>query len=110
MKVLVVALAVAALCAAPLVLAGEGPSAPAKPDFKKMDKDGDGKVTVAEFAGYIEAYPELGLAKAVFEEMDVNKDGVVTLSEFEAWVPISPKGSEAPEVPAAPEGAEAPKM
>lgn len=59
----------------------------AKPDFKKMDSNGDNKVVAAEFDAYVVAYPELGLTKIVFQEWDVSKDGTVTLEEFEAWQP-----------------------
>jgi hypothetical protein len=61
--------------------AKKGPSAEQK--FKKLDKDGDGQVTLKEFVGLNE-----GEAKATrerqFQKMDKNHDGVVTLDEFKS--------------------------
>ena len=41
--------------------------------FKKLDKDGDGKVSLAEFTTYEER---------TFERMDKNGDGVITRDEM----------------------------
>lgn len=82
---------VCALCAAVVVLAAAVIAAEkttAKPDFAKMDTNGDNKVDATEFDAYVVAYPELGLTKAVYDQWDVNKDGTVTHQEFEAWKPI----------------------
>jgi len=51
---------------------GEGK---AKHGFEKLDTNGDGKVTEAEF---------LDVQKARFADMDTNKDGAVTKEEGEA--------------------------
>jgi Ca2+-binding EF-hand superfamily protein len=60
-----------ALCALPNAFAGKD----ADHHFKKMDTNGDGKVTRAEHAAG---------AKQMFTECDVNKDGVVTAAEMDA--------------------------
>ncbi|MCX6340744.1 MAG: hypothetical protein NTX71_12660 [Candidatus Aureabacteria bacterium] len=57
------------------------------PDFKKMDKNADGKISEAEFAAYTVEYPELGMSKTGFATWDVDKDGMVTIDEFEAIYP-----------------------
>lgn len=87
MRVAMVMLVLAALCVAPLLTAAEC-VAEAKPEFAKIDKDADGSLTAVEFDAYVEAYPELGIAKGVFTEIDVNQDGSVTAEEFTVWAPI----------------------
>lgn len=88
MRSLVVILAVAALCVAPLAMAKDV-EASAKPAFSKIDKNADGELTLGEIDGSIEAYPELGLVREAFTVIDVDQNGVVTASEYEAWVPMS---------------------
>ena len=85
-------LAAAAICVASLAMAigsfaDEGKAA-AKPEFAKVDKNNDGKVTEAEFEAYVVAYPELGITKTVFTEIDLNKDGTITASEWVVWEPM----------------------
>ena len=92
MRAVIVMIALAALCVAPLAVSAGG-----KPEFAKMDTDGDGQLTAAEFDAFIEADPELGIAKGAFAEMDVDKDGIVTVSEYAAWMPMEKKAPEADE-------------
>jgi hypothetical protein len=59
--------------------------------FKRMDVNGDGKLTLEEFKKAVESrpngrlkdHPEI-IAK-VFERMDANGDGYVTLEEFKKF-------------------------
>jgi len=60
-----------ALCGLPSAVAGND----ADKHFKKMDADGDGRITRAEHA--------VG-AKLMFTECDANRDGVVTAAEMDA--------------------------
>ncbi len=65
--------------------------------FKKLDKDGDGKVTRAEFPAAMEAAREQQKQDhmlAMFDQMDANKDGTVTQAEFDAFKP--PRGGDHP--------------
>lgn len=61
--------------------------------FKKLDKDGDGKISRAEFPAAMEAAREQEKQEhmlAMFDKMDANKDGIVTQAEFDAFKP--PRG------------------
>jgi len=58
------------LIALPVAFAGHDADAM----FKKMDANGDGKVSRAEHAAY---------AKQMFTECDANNDGIVTAAEME---------------------------
>ena len=60
-----------ALCALPSAFADHD----ADQHFKKMDTNGDGKISRAEHAAG---------AKQMFTECDANKDGVVTAAEMDA--------------------------
>lgn len=58
--------------------------------FKKLDKDGDGKVKRADFPAASEAAREAAKQErelALFDKMDTNKDGTVTQAEFTAFKP-----------------------
>jgi hypothetical protein len=62
--------------------------AAAKPDWKKMDANGDNKLTEGEFNAYVIACPELGLIKTVFQKWDRDKDGTVTYEEYQVVEPM----------------------
>ena len=47
--------------------------------FKRLDKDGDGKLTFAEFKG---RQADEEKAKKAFDAKDKNKDGFLDLEEF----------------------------
>src|SRR5205823_12769641 len=59
--------------------------------FKRMDANGDGKVTLEEFKKAAESRPQGKLkdnpemAAKIFERMDANGDGFVTLDEFKKF-------------------------
>lgn len=58
--------------------------------FKRLDGNGDGKVTKAEFPAAVQAAQEKERADrlaARFDAMDTNKDGTVTSAEFLAYKP-----------------------
>jgi hypothetical protein len=83
-----------AACAAVMIWAANGIAAEkseAKPDFKKMDKNGDAKISATEFDAYVATYPELGFTKAVFQKWDINSDGTVTLEEYTMYKPLEEK-------------------
>lgn len=58
-----------------------------KPDpeaqFKKLDKDGDGKVSLAEFKGK-RTGDKATKAEEQFKKRDKDSDGFLTLEEFKA--------------------------
>jgi len=63
---------------------GDGPHGPppfAGPDLKRLDTDGDGKVSLEEF---------IAPARARFSEMDTNKDGFLDENERKAPPPPPP--------------------
>jgi len=85
-----------AACAAVMIWAANGSAAEkaaAKPDFKKMDMNGDQKITVTEYDAYVAAYPELGLTRAVFQKWDQNSDGTVTFEEYDMYKPMEEKAA-----------------
>jgi Ca2+-binding EF-hand superfamily protein len=52
--------------------------------FKKLDKDGDGKVTKAEFQAYPGIKNKEAAAKA-FQSADADGNGSLSLDEFRDW-------------------------
>ncbi|OAI55139.1 hypothetical protein AYO44_00035 [Planctomycetaceae bacterium SCGC AG-212-F19] len=69
--------------------------------FKKLDTDGDGKISKAEFSAFVDKLKaKLGdkgdkAAKALdglFEKLDKNKDGYLSLEEFKAFKGAGGKG------------------
>jgi collagen type III alpha len=75
-----------------------GPGGPggARPNpeeiFKRLDKNGDGKIAKDEAPERIAAN---------FDKLDVNKDGFITPEELKAGRPGGPGGPDAPRRPAA---------
>lgn len=65
-----------------------------KPDpeaaFKRLDKDGDGSITEAEFVGKQEG-EKATKAKEIFAARDTNKDGKISLEEFKTKPAKKPK-------------------
>ncbi|HWA98279.1 MAG TPA: EF-hand domain-containing protein [Pirellulales bacterium] len=49
--------------------------------FKKLDKDGNGKLSLEEFTGK-KTGDDADKAKAAFTKLDTDKDGSLTLDEF----------------------------
>ena len=57
-------------------------------DFDFNDRDGDHKLTLAEFIAFMaDLDPEMSAeeCRIGFVEIDINHDGVITLDEFRAW-------------------------
>lgn len=57
-----------------------------KADFSKIDTDGDGSITLAEYKAYVKQYPASGMTEASFQEMDRDSNGVVTLQEWTVYI------------------------
>lgn len=53
--------------------------------FKKLDKDGDGKLSMAEFVGK-KKDDKLAAAEAKFKAQDKDNDGFLTLDEYKTKV------------------------
>jgi len=53
--------------------------------FKKLDKNNDGKVDIDEFMGRATADETKKRRETQFAEMDKNSDKAVTLEEMKAW-------------------------
>lgn len=68
------------LCA-PAFAADEKPKATPEEAFKKADKDGDGKVSLAEFKGKKEG-DKATKAETAFKAKDKDSDGFLSLEEF----------------------------
>jgi hypothetical protein len=52
--------------------------------FKKLDKDGDGSVSLEEFKGSARAKKDPAKAEEFFKKKDKDSDGKLTLEEFKA--------------------------
>ena len=52
--------------------------------FRDADKDGDGKISKADFKSALPAGTKSSTANQVFDSMDTNQDGVVDASEYMA--------------------------
>lgn len=59
--------------------------------FKRMDKDGDGKLSFDEFKGRATKEETIKEREKVFAEMDANKDKGVTLEEMKAYAKAKAK-------------------
>lgn len=75
-------LVLAALLCAPLLAAD---NAKLEEYFKKLDANGDGKLSLAEFKGKAEGDRAAKMEER-FKKMDKNSDGSVTLEEFIAGI------------------------
>ena len=63
---------------------GKGKGGPkAEANFRKLDKDGDGKVTLDEYIGLKEGEAKAKALKT-FQKLDTNRDGHLTLEEYKA--------------------------
>jgi Ca2+-binding EF-hand superfamily protein len=84
-RVLIAISAAAALAALPAVAQHKKPRDPAKA-FARMDKDSDGRLSLAEFqnAGK-KADPEKRAKR--FKKLDTNRDGFLSKEEFLAGIP-----------------------
>jgi Ca2+-binding EF-hand superfamily protein len=53
--------------------------------FRRVDRDGDGKITRAEFEEFAKTLPRgdnPALARRLFDWLDADRDGVLTLEEL----------------------------
>lgn len=88
MKKLCACLASASLLVGALALpvraaADDKPKATPEERFKRLDKNGDGKLSLEEFRG---KQTENEKVKKAFELRDKDKDGFLTLEEFKAGI------------------------
>lgn len=65
------------------ILAEDKPKPTPEETFKKLDKDSDGKVSLAEYKGKKEG-EKAEKAEARFKKLDKDNDGSLTLEEFKA--------------------------
>jgi len=80
MRKVLCGLVIAALVAPGFVQAADKPKVDREAQFKKMDKNSDGKLSLEEFTGKRDAE----MAKEQFAKLDKDKDGSLTLEEFKA--------------------------
>ena len=66
-----------------VLAADEKPKPTPEEAFKKLDKDSDGKLTIAEYKGKREG-EKAAKAEEFFKKLDKDSDGSVTLEEFKA--------------------------
>ena len=52
--------------------------------FKKLDKDNDGKVTLAEFTAAVKDDQKKQTMETVFKKMDKDNKGFLTIDDFKA--------------------------
>lgn len=69
---------------------GDKPKQSPEDAFKRLDKDGDGSITEAEFVGKVEG-EKAAPRKAQFAARDTNKDGKISLEEFKTPAAKKPK-------------------
>jgi Ca2+-binding EF-hand superfamily protein len=92
----------AALVGVSFAIAAEGdaPPKPAKPDkpkatpedvFKKLDKDGDGSLSLEEFKASPAGKKDAAKAEDAFKRKDKNNDQKLSLEEFKARAPKKEK-------------------
>lgn len=82
MKIIKYLLTLSLLSSAAFAQEGQPAAEKPKPNFeamfKKLDANGDGKISLEEFTGKRDP----AKAKAAFEKKDKNKDGFITMDEF----------------------------
>lgn len=64
-------------------VAADKPKASVEDQFKKMDKDGDGKISLQEFQGKRDG-DKAAAAEKRFKALDKDNDGSLSLEEFKA--------------------------
>ena len=77
------AIVIALGLAVPALAADEKPKPSPEEAFKKMDKNGDSKLSLEEFKGKRQG-DKADKAEANFKRKDKDKDGSLTLEEFKA--------------------------
>lgn len=70
---------------APQGCSGKGKHPSAEQIFKKLDTNGDGFLSLAEFKARPKAQENPARAEAVFKKIDTNSDGKISLDELKAF-------------------------